>query len=80
MDNTGYTDPYELLNLKLNYDWSLSQKLRLQFNFGINNILDEDYAASIVPNAVGFGGSAPRYYYPGNPRNFYGGVTFDFNL
>ena len=78
--NTGYTDPYELLNLKLNYNWSLSQKLRLQFDFGINNILDEDYAASIVPNAVGFGGSAPRYYYPGNPRNFYGGVTFDFNL
>lgn len=78
--NTGYTDPYELLNLKLNYNWSLNQNLRLQFNFGINNILDEEYAASIVPNAVGFGGSAPRYYYPGNPRNFYGGVTFDFDF
>ncbi|WP_051199709.1 TonB-dependent receptor [Christiangramia echinicola] len=78
--NTGYTDPYELLNLKLNYNWSLNQNLRLQFNFGINNILDEEYAASIVPNAVGFGGSAPRYYYPGNPRNFYTGVIFDFDF
>ncbi|WP_300436712.1 TonB-dependent receptor [Christiangramia sp.] len=78
--NSGYTDPYQLLNMKLNYHWNLSSKLGLQFNFGINNILDEDYAASIVTNAVGFGGSAPRYYYPGNPRNYFGGVTVDFNL
>ncbi len=79
-DNSGYTDPYQLLNFKLNYNWNLSQRLHLQFNFGINNILDEDYAASIVTNAVGFGGSAPRYYYPGNPRNYFGGVRLKFNL
>ena len=79
-DNSGYTDAYELLNIKLNYTWQLSEKLGLRFNFGMNNILDEKYAASIVTNAIGFGGSAPRYYYPGNPRNFYGGLTFDLNL
>ena len=78
--NSGYTDPYELLNLRLNYNWNLSRGIDLQFNFGINNILDEQYAASIVTNAVGFGGSAPRYYYPGNPRNFYGALRFKFNL
>lgn len=78
--NSGYTDAYELLNLKLNYNWNLSQNIDLQFNFGINNILDEEYAASIVTNAVGFGGSAPRYYYPGNPRNYFGGVKAKFNL
>ena len=79
-ENSGYTDPYQLLNLKLNYNWEISNKIGVRFNFGINNILDEDYAASIVTNAVGFGGSAPRYYYPGNPRNFFGGVSFDLNL
>ncbi|MCB7481081.1 TonB-dependent receptor family protein [Christiangramia sediminis] len=79
-DNSGYTDPYELLNLKLNYNWDISQSLDLEFNFGINNILNEQYAASIVTNAVGFGGSAPRYYYPGNPRNYFGGLSFDFDF
>jgi len=78
--NSGYTDPYQLLNLKLDYDWNLSERFNLRFNFGINNLLDEDYAASIVTNAVGFGGSAPRYYYPGNPINYFGGLTVDFDL
>jgi len=78
--NSGYTNPYQLLNSKLNYNWNLSRKLDVQFNFGINNILDEHYAASIVPNAVGFGGTSPRYYYPGNPRNFFGGARLKFNL
>ncbi|PTX42127.1 iron complex outermembrane receptor protein [Christiangramia gaetbulicola] len=78
--NSGYTDPYQLLNLKLDYYWNLSRKLDLNFNFGINNILDEKYASSIVTNAIGFGGSAPRYYYPGNPRNFFGGLRLNFNL
>ena len=78
--NSGYTDAYQLLNLKLYYDLELNSNLAFQFNFGINNILDEKYAASIVTNVVGFGGSAPRYYYPGNPRNFFGGVRLNFNL
>lgn len=78
--NSGYTDAYQLLNVKLNYDWQLSPSYLLSFNFGINNLLDENYAASIVPNAVGFGGSAPRYYYPGQPRNFYGGIKFSYDI
>ncbi len=41
---------------------------------GVNNLLDEHYAVSILPNAVAYGNSEPRYYYPGNNRNFYGGV------
>ncbi len=78
--NSVYTDPYQLLNFKLNYNWQLSSQFDLVFNFGINNIWDEHYAASVVTNAIGFGGSAPRYYYPGNPRNFYGGARLKFNL
>lgn len=78
--NSGYTDAYQLLNLKLNYQWPLSERVLIDFNFGINNIFDESYAASIVPNSVGFGGAAPRYYYPGNPRNYFGGAIIKLDL
>jgi iron complex outermembrane receptor protein len=47
-------------------------------NAGVNNALDEKYAASILPNALGFGAVAPRYYYPGNPLNFYGGFSVSY--
>ncbi|APG61486.1 TonB-dependent receptor [Christiangramia salexigens] len=78
--NSKYTDPYELLNLKLNYDIRLSRYFQAGVNFGINNILNEHYAASVVTNAVGFGNSEPRYYYPGNPRNYYGGLQVKYSL
>jgi iron complex outermembrane receptor protein len=44
-------------------------------NAGINNVLDTKYAANILPNAIGFGTAAPRYFYPGNPVNYYGGFS-----
>lgn len=78
--NSEYTSAYQLLNLKLDYDFRLGGSLDIGFNFGINNILDEHYAASVVTNAIGFGGSAPRYYYPGEPRNYFGGVSLKYNL
>lgn len=79
-ENRVYTDAYELLNFKLDYDLSLSRDLGLRLNFGINNLLDEHYASSVVTNAVGFGGSAPRYYYPGHPRNYFAGMSLKYNL
>ena len=78
--NSEYTSAYQLLNLKLDYDFQLSNNFDLGINFGVNNILDEDYAASVVTNAVGFGGSAPRYYYPGEPRNYFGGFSLKYNF
>ncbi len=78
--NSEYTSAYQLLNFKLDYDLQLSNNFDLGINFGINNILDEHYAASVVTNAVGFGGSAPRYYYPGEPRNYFGGVSLKYNF
>lgn len=72
--NSLYTDSYQLINLKAAYDFTILKDFQINLNVGVNNLLDEEYAVSIVPNAVGFGGSEPRYYYPGNDRNFYGGV------
>ncbi len=76
--NTLFTEPYIVTNLKAQYSLLLFEKLSAEIYTGVNNLFDEKYASSILPNAVGFGGAAPRYYYPGNPINFYSGVTFKY--
>lgn len=76
--NSKFADSYNVLNLKATYDLMLLEELDLQFSAGINNVLDEHYAASVLPNAVGFGGAAPRYFYPGNPRNYFVGVGLNY--
>lgn len=78
--NLKYTQKYQLLNAKVSYVFVILKKLKAEINVGVQNILDEKYAASILPNAVGFGATAPRYYYPGNPRNSYGGMSFIYPL
>lgn len=78
--NDAYSGSYELIDMKASYSHTFFEKLDLKLFAGVNNLLDEKYAASILPNAVGFGTAAPRYFYPGNPRNWYGGVGLSFNL
>ena len=78
--NTKYSDSYSILDIKTTYLFTILKVLKTELNAGVNNALDEKYAASILPNAVGFGAVPPWYYYPGNPVNFYGGfsVTYIF--
>ena len=76
--NTKYTDAYGLLNFKTTYAFTILKILKTEVNAGVNNTLNQKYAASILPNAVGFGGLPPRYYYPGNPINYYGGVSIAY--
>jgi iron complex outermembrane receptor protein len=76
--NTKYTEAYALLDLKTTYAFTIFKKLNAELTAGVNNALNEKYAASIVPNAVGFGAAPPRYYYPGNPINYYGGLSISY--
>lgn len=76
--NTKYSDSYSLLDIKGTYTFKIQNFLKTELTTGINNALDTHYAASILPNAVGFGSVPPRYYYPGNPRNFYGGISVSY--
>ena len=76
--NSVYSDAYNLLNLKLNYSGQLFKTLNFKLNFGVNNLADTKYASSILINATGFNNTEPRYYYPGNPRNYYGGVMLKY--
>ncbi|MCR9183713.1 MAG: TonB-dependent receptor, partial [Flavobacteriaceae bacterium] len=78
--NTIYSDSYQLVNVKTTYGFKIKKLLETHLFFGVNNLFDEKYAASILPNAVGFGNAPPRYYYPGNPRNFYLGLKLNYLL
>lgn len=76
--NTKYSESYTSLDLKATYIFKLFKVLRTELNAGVNNALNEKYAASVLPNAVGFGVAQPRYYYPGNPINYYGGFSISY--
>ena len=73
--NSKYSERYSLLDIKTTYVFTILKILKTELNAGINNVLDTKYAANILPNAVGFGAAAPRYFYPGNPVNYYGGFS-----
>ena len=76
--NTKYSERYSLLDIKTTYVFTILKILKTELNAGINNALDTQYAANILPNAVGFGTAAPRYFYPGNPVNYYGGFSVSY--
>jgi iron complex outermembrane receptor protein len=78
-DNSIYSDAYQLLDLKLGYKYSFAGRWALEAFAGINNIFDKKYASMFLINAGSFGGNAPRYYYPGLPRNFYAGLKINLN-
>ncbi|HPR33497.1 MAG TPA: TonB-dependent receptor, partial [Prolixibacteraceae bacterium] len=52
-------------------------RLQIRFEGGIENLFDTPYASMILVNAPSFGGNAPRYYYPGSPRNMYLGIHIE---
>lgn len=79
-ENSLYSEDYNLVNARSDYSFTLFRNLLTTVYAGVNNIFDKNYAAQILPNATGFGGAAPRYYYPGTPVNFYGGVQLKYQL
>jgi len=78
--NTLFTNSYDLLDAKVIYTFKILEPLTFQCQTGVQNMLNEAFAASVLPNAVGFGSNAPRYFYPGNPINFYGGFSLVYQL
>ncbi|SNR57108.1 iron complex outermembrane recepter protein [Maribacter sedimenticola] len=78
--NSIYSNSFHLLNTKLGYGSPINDHLHLSVQLGVNNIADTKYAQSVLINASSFGGSAPRYFYPGNNTNLYGGVQLKYSL
>ncbi|PIY10794.1 MAG: TonB-dependent receptor [Flavobacteriaceae bacterium CG_4_10_14_3_um_filter_33_47] len=76
--NSLFSKNYNLTNVKLGYETFILKKMTLSLFFGLDNVFNEKYASQILINATGFGGSAPRYYYPGNPINYYSGIHLNY--
>ncbi|MEL6924577.1 MAG: TonB-dependent receptor, partial [Bacteroidota bacterium] len=79
-DNSVYSEAWQTINLKLGWQSTFADHWGLDVYAGINNLLDEKYASMILINAGSFGGRAPRYYYPGLPRNFYAGAKLRYQF
>ncbi len=78
--NTLQSASFNVFNLSTRYTTSLFDKLALGLNFGVNNVFNTNYAQSVLVNAVGFGGAAPRYFYPGNAVNYFASLRLDYSL
>ena len=78
-DNSIYSESYLIANTKLGYRHTFG-KWELDLYGGINNLFDEKYASMLLINAGSFGGRAPRYYYPGLPQHYYGGIGLRYKL
>ena len=70
--NNLFTDSYNLCNAAISWQGNLIKSMSLLVNVGINNIFNEHYSSMVLVNATGFGNSAPRYYYPSQPVNYFG--------
>ncbi len=72
--NDLFSKSYKLTDLKMGYRLILNKHLSINTYFGLNNLFNEVYASQILINAQSFNNKAPRYYYPGEPRNYYLGI------
>ncbi|MFN3639789.1 MAG: TonB-dependent receptor family protein [Flavobacterium sp.] len=76
--NSLFAPGYGLLDIHSAYHHKLGKHWYIRLQAGINNTTNQAYAASVLPNAVGFGNTKPRYFYPGAPVNYYGGIRVRF--
>lgn len=78
--NSVFNGSYRIVNAKTGWRFAIFPKLHANLAAGINNIFDEDYAALTLPNATGFGGAQPRFYYPGLRVNYYANVQIAYSF
>ena len=79
-DNSVYSDKYQLVHTKIGYRTVFWKKFEMDLFLGINNLFNEKYASMLLINATSFGNNLPRYYYPGEPRNYYTGINLKYSL
>lgn len=75
-ENTLQHPRYTLFNFKNSVNVSFRQ-FSIDLFAGINNVMNTRYASMVVVNALSFGNSEPRYFYPGMPRSVYLGIKLD---
>jgi iron complex outermembrane recepter protein len=75
--NSIYSEPYLVFNWSAGRNFQF-MNLSWKVNGGVNNLFDTSYASMFLTNAPSFGNTAPRYYYPGLPRNYFVAVQIAF--
>ncbi len=75
-DNSLKYSGHELSSLSVSLKAGEVENPVLTVSFGIRNLFNNHYASMILINAPSYGGSSPRYYYPGAPRNGYVALQF----
>ena len=68
--NSDYSDAFGITNLEAKF-FAKFNKIKFELKGGIQNIFDIKYASMLAVNAPAVGGRLPRFYYPGNPRNYF---------
>ncbi|MCF8381769.1 MAG: TonB-dependent receptor [Bacteroidales bacterium] len=77
--NLNRSEGYNLLNFQLAWKPVFpSSHFGIELFGGIKNLLNTSYASMVLVNAPSFGGNAPRYYYPGLPRQIHAGLAIRF--
>lgn len=79
-DNSLYSEAWQTVDFRVGWQGTLGARWQVSPYVAVQNALDEQYASMILINATGFGGAAPRYYYPGLPRNFYAGIRLEYQI
>lgn len=77
-ENSLYSDAYNLINIKVDYQTQIFKRINIKASVGIDNLLDTHYASAILINAVGFGNNEPRFYYSGLPKNYFGNLSVEY--
>lgn len=73
-DNSIYSEAYLILRTRMGYRKSIS-KFDIDLSFGVDNIGNKKYASMLLINS-----GPQRYYYPGLPRNYFGGLSLKYNF
>jgi iron complex outermembrane receptor protein len=76
--NTKEYSGHQLIDIKAAKKIFSDKNFQINLQGGINNLLDKHHASMVVVNAPSFGGRAPRYYYPGAPRNAFLRLQIEF--
>ncbi|WP_394748359.1 TonB-dependent receptor family protein [Spongiimicrobium salis] len=78
--NTLSSESFNVYNTRIGYKKRIFKSITAQVDFGINNLWNTRYTRSVVINARGFGGAQPRFFNPGDGRNYYGSLQLRYTL
>lgn len=78
-DNSIFSDQYFLVNATIGHAGEIGS-WKYDLGFTARNITDQKYASMLLINATGFGGAAPRYFYPGLPFNWFARLRIAYSF